>query len=335
MELILILIVIAIASFVVYFQLKGSRPDVVPVHHLATGGGGKKSPKSVKAAAEPKKVTEDWDKVEVAPKRKVKAATDESPKKKKKERFDPVMEGKKVLKSETLKKRENAAKFEEDKTKDEIVKEKQVRSRLAADGFVVIDEKKPKTKKAAAGEEVAAVVAVDEAPLSEFEERLKRLRDVVQGMRPADKRENGEGGYKGAGGDRRAAAPVVEEEETAEDTAASELSNAEKEKKNRIAKENKIREHLAEIRKSNNTKAPAAAPTQGKRFEMTAKAADATKPVSRGWEKKAAPKPVVEAVAEAVVEDDAEKTTEEAVEAVVEPVAEDEWAENKVECEEF
>jgi len=311
MEIVIILLLIGVVSFVVYFQLKGSRPDVVPVQHLGAGKKAVKKAPVQKAAP----VTEKWDELEVS--KKSKKSQNESPKNKnKKARFDPVEEGKKVLKSETLKKRETAAKAEDEKTEEEKVQEKRTRSRLAADGFVVIDEKKPKAKKGAATEEAAPVEKVaEEAPLSEFEERLAKLREVVAGTRP-QKREpqDGEvkvGGYQG----KRDIKP--EQTEATDDAAEKKPAN----------KDKAIREHLKAIREQNNGAKAGVSQKPGGRIEMSSSTVSAPSAGKRGWEKvqpkkEAAPAPVEEA--------------EETPAAEEAPAAEaaDEWAE-PVETQEF
>jgi len=312
MEIVIILLLIGVVSFVVYFQLKGSRPDVVPVQHL---GVGKKAVK--KAPVQKTAVTEKWDELEVSPKTKKNKSTDESPKKKKKERFDPVAEGKKVLKSETLKKRETA-KLDEEKTEEEKVQEKRTRSRLAADGFVVIDEKKPKAKKVAAVEEAPVEKVVEEAaPLSEFELRLQKLRDVVSGSRPARKTEDGEvktTGYQG----KRDIKPVQEE-------------TAEEGEKKTVSKDKAIREHLQQIRaQNNNGKFQATSKPGEKRFDISASTVSAPSSGKRGWEKV---QPKKEA-APAPVEEEAEEAPAAEEEAAQAPA--DEWAQpENVETEEF
>jgi len=312
MEIVIILLLIAAVAFVVYFQLKGSRPDVIPVQHL---GSGKKAAK--KAVAPKKEVVEQWDALEVSKKKKkTKKDDDESPKKKKKERYDPVAQGKKVLKSETLKKRETAGKADDEKTADELKAEKQARNRLAADGFVVIDEKKAKKKVVKGDDEVAAVEkVVEEAPLSEFEERLKRLRDVVSGMKPAPRENNGEG-YKGPRKENDAA-PEAEE-------------SAAVEKKDDKKKNEEILKQLQALKEQTTKATGHKAAVTGGRIKTNAPTTTISAPTSgkRGWEKvvkKAAPAPVEE---EAAAEEPAVE------EAAAPAVAEDEWAE-PVEVEEF
>jgi len=306
MEIVIILLLIAAVAFVVYFQLQGVRQEVTPLQHLGTG---KRA--AAKKEAPKKEVVEQWDTLEVSKKsKKGKKTDDESPKKKKKERFDPIAEGKKITKSETLKKRETVAKADDEKTVEEVKAEKQVRNRLAADGFVVIDEKKPKAKKVKTDEVASPVAKVEEkAPLSEFEQRLERLREVVnRTARPQQDGDRKEGDFKPRG-DRK------EGEETKTDIAP--------EKKNDI-----MQKQIREIReKATGVKAA----VKGGVIKSSAPTTAISAPSSgkRGWEKvakKAAPAPVEE---EVVAE-------ESAVEEAAAPADEDaEWGAEPVETEEF
>jgi len=312
MEIVIIFLLIAAVAFVVYFQLKGTRPDVIPVQHLAA----KKVTKKAAPVAAP--VEEKWDTLEVSKKKKSKKTDDESPKKKKKERFDPVAEGKKVLKSDTLKKRETVGKADEEKTADEIKAEKQTRNRLAADGFVVIDEKKAKAKKTKADEEAAPVEKVVEEPvLSEFEERLARLRNVVSGMRP---QQNKDGENYTPGAPRGPRAPRADEAPKEE-----EVTEKKKESSNAF-----MQKQIDEIRaQARGGKAQSAQAGRKVAMNTTAAPISAVSSGKRGWEK-AKPAAPVKVEEEAPAQDEEPAAEEEAAPAE----AADEWG-AEPETEEF
>jgi len=259
MEIIIILVLIAVAAIFVYFQLQGSRPEVTPEIYLGTGS--KKSPK--KSQGEKRVVTEQWDKAEVKTK-----DSEESPKKKK-ERFDPVAQGKKITKSETLRKREVKAVAEE-QTQEEVKEGRRNRDRLANGGFVIIEEKKVVAKKAS-GDEVEAKPVVEEKVLTEFELRIKRLREVVEG-KPADRPD----------GDRPRRKDEAPKEAVATGAPSANDNAKMLEKVKKFKDEQKGQKKTGVSGLQIKSSAPAAAPV-------------AAGGVKRGWERPAAPKAEVAA----------------------------------------
>eukprot|EP00659_Diplonema_papillatum_P008555 gene8555-13219_t len=166
MELIIILVVMVVVSVVVYFQMKGAKPELITISDLTT-------PYKKKEKKEPKvekKVTsEQWDKAEVV---KRDSSPGEKRRTRKRDMFDPVKEGLKVVAAPKI-----AAEDVANLTEKE---EKSQKKRLEADGFVVVKEKKvvPKAPAAAdAGEEEEDEV-VDTSPNAQ---RLAMFKLIAQG----------------------------------------------------------------------------------------------------------------------------------------------------------
>eukprot|EP01064_Diplonema_japonicum_P038336 TRINITY_DN923_c2_g1_i1.p2 TRINITY_DN923_c2_g1~~TRINITY_DN923_c2_g1_i1.p2 ORF type:complete len:266 (+),score=108.23 TRINITY_DN923_c2_g1_i1:80-877(+) len=187
MEILIIFVVMAVAAVMMYIQLKGVKPEVVPVIDLPRKS--KKSPK--KAAVPEKKLMENWDKPEAKS-----ASPSPDSKKKTKKPFDPVRAGQEMV---AMKRKEETSTLRERKPDEKQDRKEEKTARKQ--GFVMVEEKKVTRKSAPAVEPVAEAEPVSDT--------VKRLREILAGNNPS----NNGGGYSGGGGDDRPRAPRPATEE--------------------------------------------------------------------------------------------------------------------------
>eukprot|EP01059_Diplonema_ambulator_P016804 TRINITY_DN28783_c0_g1_i1.p2 TRINITY_DN28783_c0_g1~~TRINITY_DN28783_c0_g1_i1.p2 ORF type:complete len:278 (+),score=138.98 TRINITY_DN28783_c0_g1_i1:54-836(+) len=166
MEILIILVIMVVAAALVYMQLQGTKPEVVPVMDLP------RKKKSPKAATVERKVVENWDKEES----KSASPSPDGKKKGAKKRFDPVKAGQEMV---AQKKVEESTLRERKHTDETEIKKEEKKARKQ--GFVMVEEKKVAPKRV-----VPVETTAEDEPMNET---VARLRAILSGNKPDAPRE--------------------------------------------------------------------------------------------------------------------------------------------------